>query len=119
MKHQESTLQINCVKYFRYCYPQYSLNLVAVPNGGYRNRITAAIMKTEGVVAGVADLILFVPNSKWHGLAIEMKNGSKGRQSDYQKQWQAAVESQGYRYLVIRSFDEFREALREYLEKNA
>lgn len=75
-------------------------------------------MKAEGVVAGVSDLILLVPRKGYASLCLEMKT-SKGRQTDLQKQWQQAAESAGNKYLVIRSFDEFREAVNDYLsDKN-
>lgn len=57
-RHQESTLQKTCVAWFRTQYPDHALMLFAVPNGGGRSRIESAIMKGEGVTAGVADLIL-------------------------------------------------------------
>lgn len=75
----------------------------------------AAIMKGEGVTAGVADLLLLVPNGEYHGLAIEMKT-DVGRQNDNQKKWQKKVESQGYKYIVCRSFDDFRTEVCRYLK---
>ena len=60
MKHIESRLQIACVRWFRMQYPQYKLMLFSVPNGGKRTLMEAIIMKNEGVVAGVSDLILLV-----------------------------------------------------------
>lgn len=114
MKHEESQIQSACVKWFRYQFPVYARLLFAVPNGGARNRVTAAILKGEGVVAGVADLLLLVPRGGYHGLAIEMKTKT-GHQSDSQKAWQRAVESQGYRYSLCRSLVEFRRLVDEYL----
>ena len=37
------------------------------------------------------------------------------RQQDSQKDYQKRVEEQGYRYVVIRSFDQFRETIKDYL----
>ena len=53
MKHIESTLQVSCVRYFRYQYPQYKKLLFSIPNGGKRGVVTASIMKQEGALAGV------------------------------------------------------------------
>ena len=72
-RHKESTLQIACVKWFNAIYPEHQGLLFSVPNGGQRNAITAKIMKAEGVVAGVSDLILFMPRRRYHALCIEMK----------------------------------------------
>lgn len=102
--------------WFRLQYPRYARLLVANANGGKRNRIEAAIMKAEGVTAGVADLTLYVPNAEYHALLVEMKT-EEGRQRPTQKEWQMLVEAQGYRYAVCRSFDEFRELIIDYMKK--
>lgn len=115
MRNEESRIQQACVRWFRYQYPQYARLLFAVPNGGARSAATAAILKGEGVVSGVADILLLVPNSKHHGLCIEMKTRI-GRQSDNQKTWQAEVERQGYKYIVCRNVDSFIEDVRAYLD---
>lgn len=114
MTHEESNIQRWCVFWFRRQYPRLARVLFAVPNGGARSRVTAAILKAEGVVAGVADLLLLVPSGQYHGLCIEMKT-RRGRQQPTQKEWQREVESQGYKYTVCRSVDEFRETVSAYL----
>lgn len=90
--------------------------IFAVPNGGARSKIEAAIMRGEGVTAGVSDLILLVARGGFNGLCIEMKTESRGsRQSDDQKAWQALVEAQGYKYIVCRSLDQFMSEINNYL----
>ena len=113
MVYQESKIQQAAVKWFRYQYPKLRKLLFAVPNGGARDRVTGAILKAEGVVAGVADLLLLVPSGPYHGLCIEMKTRT-GRQSKSQKEWQQEVEAQGYRYVVCRSEIDFRNAVKVY-----
>lgn len=113
MKDEEHRLQCACVRWFRYAYPHHLL--YAVPNGGQRSVVTAAKLKAEGVVAGVPDLFLAVPKGEAHGLYIEMKNGRKGVVSEVQRSVMAMLEAQGYRCAVCRSFDDFREAVEEYL----
>lgn len=73
MRHIESQIQQNCVTWFRLQYPKIGRLLFAVPNGGARNAREAAIMKGEGVTAGVADLILLYPSGGFHSLCIEFK----------------------------------------------
>lgn len=114
MKHQESKLQQACVRWFRYQHPKLVKNLFACPNGSRRDAVTGAILKAEGVVAGVADLLLLVPNSKYHGLCIEMK-WDRGRQSPEQMAWEDAVTAQGYRYAVIRTIEDFVAEVNGYL----
>ena len=112
--HNESTLQRACVTWFRLAPRRYSGVFFSVPNGGARNVVTGAILKAEGALRGVSDLILLVPRGRWHGLCIEMK-AEGGRQSPHQKAFEQAATEQGYRYIVIRSFDEFRAEIEKYL----
>ena len=114
MKTIESNIQQNCVKWFKLAFKRLAPLLFAVPNGGARSAITGAILKAEGVTKGVADLLLLVPNSQFHGLCIEMKT-KQGHQSPSQKAWQCAVEAQGYKYIVVRSLDQFMGEVTRYL----
>ena len=114
MQHIESALQKNCVTWFRLQYPKIGRLLFAVPNGGARNAREAAIMKAEGVTAGVADVILLYPAMKYNCLCIEFKTG-KNSQQPSQKEWQALVEAHGGKYIICRSFDQFREEIQNYL----
>lgn len=110
MRHLESTLQQICVRWARYQYPILRTLLFAVPNGYKTSATQARIAKAEGLVSGVADLILAHPSDdgQFACLFIEMKQG-KGKQSESQKTFQKAVEGFGiYKYEVVRSFDEFQ-----------
>ena len=118
MRHDESNIQIACVRWFRLQFPLLAPYLFSVPNGGRRDRVTGAILKAEGAVAGVADLLLLLPNRKHPGLAIEMKT-AKGRQSPEQKAWQEAIEEAGYKYAVVRSLDEFIDVVINYIDEIA
>lgn len=115
MKDLEHKLQCACVRWFAYQHPELKGTLFAVPNGGQRNAITAAKLKAEGVVAGVADLLLLIPNRHFHGLCIEMKT-ERGRQSDRQREWQALITQKGYQYQVVRNFEEFTNLIEDYLQ---
>lgn len=114
----EHDLQVACVRWFRYTHPDLALCLFAVPNGGYRDQTTGAMLKAEGATAGVADLLLLAPSHdrQHHALAIEMKTTLRGSvQRETQKQWQAAVEAQGNRYVLCRSLDTFMATIADYL----
>lgn len=114
MIHAESKLQQACVKWFDLQYPQMKQALFAIPNGGHRNVITAKILKSEGVRAGVCDMFLTVPRNEFHGLYIEMKAG-KGKPSDYQRAFIELVRGFGYKAEIINSFDKFKEQIEDYL----
>lgn len=111
---EEHRIQCACVQWFRYQYPDYRHNLFAIPNGGRRDKVTGAKMKAEGVLAGVADLILLKPNAKHGALLIEMKTRI-GRQADTQRKWQSLIEKDGYKYVVCRSLDDFVRQVNAYL----
>lgn len=110
MKHQESSLQTQCVKWFRLQYP--NLVIYAVPNGGSRNVREAQRLKSEGVLAGVADLTILLPQGK--SLYIEMK--VKGnRQTSNQKEFQQKAEALGHKYYVCYNFEEFEKVVKQEL----
>ena len=114
---EEHHIQVACVRWFSLQYPQYRGRLFAVPNGGRRDATTAAKLKAEGVVPGVADLILLKSNRQFGALLIEMKT-EKGRQRESQKKWQEIITSDGeYKYVVCHSFDEFKKEIEEYLNE--
>lgn len=126
MNQEEHNLQCACVKWFAYQHPELQGLLFSVPNGGARSKATAGKLKAEGVVAGVADLILLVPRvhfdeqnaiSCYYALCIEMKTKT-GRQSSEQKAWQLKVEKYGYKYAVCRSLDDFINTIENYLNPN-
>lgn len=112
--HEESRIQQACVRWFRLQYPRLARLLIAVPNGGGRSKVEAAIMKGEGVTAGVSDLLLLVPSGECPYLCIEMKT-RKGRQSPAQREWQVEVERAGGRYVLCRSLEEFMNVVNTYL----
>ena len=113
---KESKIQQLCVRWFRLQYPEIASLLFSVPNGGTRILKEAIVLKKEGLVAGVSDLILLIPCGGYASLCIEMKTDDKtSRQSASQKEWQKAAEAAGNKYIVCRSFDEFVTEVKKYL----
>lgn len=90
-------------------------HLFAVPNGGGRSKVEAAILKAEGVRPGVPDLMLALPTGHYHGLFLEMKRQNGGRVSPEQKAWIERLESVCYKAAVCRGFNEARLVTLEYL----
>lgn len=76
-------------------------------------------LKKMGVSPGVPDLLVFTaPASLPHqtprvGLAMELKNGKKGRLSEHQETWLVRLELEGWRTCVCRDMDEVLALLRE------
>ncbi len=116
MRNEESKLQQACIAWFRLQYPGLAKLLFAIPNGSRRDAITGAILKREGVISGVADLILLIPKKGYASLCIEMKYGKNG-QSNNQKEWQQLAEAAGNKYIVCKSLDEFMRHVNQYLSK--
>ena len=128
MSMQESYLQQEAVAWFRFQYPKYAHVLIHVPNEGKRNTKMVrtkygmkvvcsggARLKAEGMVAGVADLLLLTPNKEYGSLAIEMKTQT-GRLSESQKDWREEFEKAGNKYVVCRTFEQFMCEVVDYMK---
>lgn len=90
--------------------------LYHVPNGGQRNKVTAARLKTEGVKAGVPDICLPVPNDAYHGLYIEMKKRDHSNgMSKEQKWWFGKLKKKGYAAEVCFGAEEAIRCICDYL----
>jgi len=95
-------------------YPELAL-LFHIPNGGHRNKIVAAKLKREGVMAGVPDLFLPVAREGQFGFFIEMKRRRGGRVTAQQQHWIQVLRDEGYRVDVCRGWGEASDALVEYI----
>lgn len=105
--------QVTLIAWYRRTYKNELL--VAIPNGGKRHIKTALAMKKEGVSKGFPDMFLPVPNSKFHGLFIEMKRQKGGTLSKEQKAWLEYLNSAGYQAVVCKGFLEAKEVIECYL----
>lgn len=114
-KDEEHKLQVSMVNWFRLQYPSMRHNLFAVPNGGRRDAATGRRLKDEGVLAGVSDLILLKSNQHYGALLIETKT-KKGTQRESQKEWESKITADGYKYVVVRSLDDFINVVDNYLK---
>lgn len=112
MRQLEHKLQCACVRWLRLQYP--NILCFAIPNGGARSALTGAMLKAEGVVAGVPDLMIAVPNGKHAGLFVEMKV-KPNRPSREQKEIISKLEDAGYKVEICYTFDEFVKIVNEYL----
>lgn len=112
--HAEDDLQMQCVRWFRLQFPKLARLLHHSPNGGRRDAREGARFKQMGTQAGFPDLILLVAANGYHALMLELKTRT-GRQQDTQKEYQQLVEAQGYKYVVIRSLEQFITEVKQYL----
>lgn len=131
MNHEESRLQKQCVAWFRAQYPHYAMLLTHPANEGNGNRVSGAIHKAEGTVAGVPDLLLFLPNEynlklksdneqspeatiRRNGLGIEFKT-AKGTQSKEQREFMIFFMTARYEYKIVRTFEEFQVIINKWM----
>jgi hypothetical protein len=120
MRHLEDNLQMECLKWWNYTFnskPKIQILLHHSPNGGYRRGKEAERFKKMGVRAGFPDLILCMKSAdeQYIGLFIELKV-PPNTQYPTQYLYQQAVEAQGYKYVIVKSFDQFKEEIIEYLQ---
>lgn len=114
-KNDEHRIQSACVRWFRLKYPKLKNLLFAVPNAARRSARNGAYMKDEGMLPGVADLILLKSNRFYGALCVEMKKPGE-YQRLVQKEWQKECEANGNKYIVVRSLDEFIKVVDNYLK---
>lgn len=113
-RHEESDLQIACFRWFRLTHTKEFRVCFHVPNGGVRERSEGSLLKREGVMPGVADILLLKQSGGYGYLCIELKTKT-GRQSELQKEFEKAVGENGGKYVIVRSLEEFVRAVTEYL----
>ena len=93
----------------------HGIPVFAIPNGGLRSKRTAAMLKAEGVKAGVPDLFIPVPKGEFAGLFVEMKDikGRPPRKS--QMEWLELLNSQGYAAYWAKGAEQAIKLIRQYV----
>lgn len=107
---KECQLQAKCVEWFRYHFPHYII--FAVPNEAAYKR--SSYFSSIGMLNGVSDTIVVLPEKI---LFVEFKT-PKGQQRPEQVEFQKKIESLGYSYHIIRSFDQYKDLINEYTDSN-
>ena len=114
-EHQEQAALFAWADWMATVMPELSL-MFAIPNGGHRSKQTGALLKAEGVKAGVPDICLPVPRGDKHGLYIEMKRRRGGSVSAEQLKWLDALMRKGYECHVCRGCEEAKQAIMAYMQ---
>lgn len=83
----------------------------SVPNDSI-NAIESKRKKNTGMLKGVSDLVLLLPNGK--SIFVEVKFGSN-TQSDSQKEFQARVQLLGFEYWLVYSLEQFQKLCEQQL----
>ena len=124
-KHEEEVLQMACVEWFHYQYPNVIIH--HSPNGGKRATKTnkngvkycpeGSRFKKMGTVAGFPDLQILKSNHFYNGLFIEMKEpGGSGKVSDVQDDIMFKLAMSGYMVAICDNFEGFQQIINDYLK---
>jgi hypothetical protein len=98
----ELQLQSNAFTHLWNNYPELRGRVFTINNNS-QNKVKGAINKALGVIAGVSDMVMLIPNGViWIEWKIET-----GRQSKEQVQFQSLVEELGMKYYIVRTQEEF------------
>lgn len=93
-------------------YPELAM-LYHIPNEN-KDKITATILKSMGVKAGVPDLHLPIPSGRYHSLYIEMK-ARDGKPEPEQLWWAEHLKANGHAHAFCYGWEQAREVLLWYL----
>lgn len=113
MNREESKIQSECFIWYNnnFCLKFHNPRgmMFSVPNElGGKNKISTALARSTGLMAGVSDTIIILPNSKF--IFVEFKTQT-GKQSEKQKEFEERVKKHGYDYFIIRSVEEFKKLI--------
>lgn len=98
------------------------LNYFHVPNGGYRRKAEAGILRAMGVKRGVPDLIILAtvgsdPFTGFIEVKRPWKKGDKrarGRLSPDQESWRDTLKGMGFEWVLVESIDDMLNALNQW-----
>lgn len=111
MHKTESKIQQEIVREFNntYCLKHHNPRgiIFSVPNES-QSQDETMYKKNIGLLPGVSDLIVCKPCGEI--VFVEVKD-HKGQQRENQKEFQLRVEKLGFRYLLVRSLEEFKEKI--------
>jgi len=109
----EDKIQQTLFTWFHHAYPSLR-GLLYMNYNNPRNKVSGSILKGMGLVAGVPDMFLAIPNKSYHGFYIELKRWD-GKVSDDQKEIQPILLSRGYKVDNYYSYWDARQAIESYL----
>ena len=109
MRRREEQLHRAVVRLLQVYQSRGLLTFCHVPNGGWRTRTEAGVLKALGTKPAVPDLLLWLPGGGH--FQIELKAGN-GRLSAHQAAWISRMTDMGVAVHVIRSLDGLEALLR-------
>ncbi|MCZ2480036.1 VRR-NUC domain-containing protein [Aquirufa nivalisilvae] len=114
MRNNEDQLQIVCVNWFKYQYPNILIH--HSPNGGSRSKSEGKRFKSMGVKAGWPDIHIPLVTQKHPGLFIELKF-EDGKTRANQNEVHQFLAKQGYMVGVTNCIEGFIKIVNTYLKR--
>lgn len=103
----ESKIQQSMVIWYRnnFCLKHHNPRhaIFSIPNES-KSKMETLNKMAIGMMPGASDLLIVRPDEV---IFVEVKT-EIGRQSDKQKEFQSVVESLGFRYILVRSLEDFK-----------
>jgi len=107
----ENKIHADCYIWFHNNFP-YLRGLLCYNLNNSKNAIDGAKNKAMGLQPGRSDMVLYYCGNAY---MIEFKTET-GIQSYVQEEWQIKIEKQGFKYIIIRSLEEFKQFILEIIE---
>jgi len=104
---KESAIQSSIMRFLDLALPA-TYRAFAVPNGGKRDRVTGAILKREGVKAGVADIVIVRQGGSVAFLEVKT---NKGRLSNSQVEFRDWCAANGVPFAIVRGVGDVQSTL--------
>lgn len=111
--HPEDDMQASFVQWFRL---QYKTRIImSIPNAAKRSLWLARLMRKTGLLKGALDLFIPEPVLSTPGLWLEFKV-KPNKPTDDQERFIAAMKARGYSVVVCHSFDQAKDAVKNYFD---
>lgn len=106
----EHSIQISIMSFLDRALPA-TYRAFAVPNGGKRDRVTGAILKREGVKAGVPDIVIVRQGGSVGFLEVKTATGSL---SNSQRDWRDWCGANSIPFAVVRGVGDVQATLMDW-----
>jgi len=110
---KEDKLQSNVMRYIAFTYPYAVFSHIS--NEGKRSPFERYKMKYLGAKPGIPDIMIFNPNKKYNGLAIELKVGYN-KPTESQKKWIDDLNKLNWKATWSNDFDQIINLIDSYFK---
>ena len=113
-EHQIQAAFIKEIRILEVRYPELK-TLFAVPNAAKRSFKLAAMLKAEGMLSGVPDIVLPVARKGFNGLMIEFKKPKTGKLTTAQESYIDLIVKEGWLVVVMTDAQAAIDVVKGYL----